>query len=391
MPFELPDNLHPNCGPVAWLLGTWRGNGHGTYPTIESFQFGQELIFTHDGRPFFHYLSRAWIVDDDPSVREAVRVILEGEGFAHVKQLPEADRDRFGELVYRFFWGLLSNEHLVAGDPHPGNYLLLDDGRILFSDPTGWVTPGESTTHWRPPADGSAGTAPAGAPATIVAAEAVTPIFDGGMAQQTLVGARPKAHYHKAFGRWLNGASVAGASSFTRKSSLFEARFGWSRTVAGKSPLALGTPNALDAYGIPGLPTDDRIAGGLPTQLIVGFSDLGRQATNPQWQFPTVFNPKINYTWTRGRHSMKSGYEFQHIQTEVQDVNPLYGRDTYHGQFTRPSGAAASTVGHPSDPNWRREYSVTSQSKAPFRRAARTTNWAANQGECRSNLTWPSP
>jgi THAP4-like, heme-binding beta-barrel domain len=72
MPFELPDNLHPNCGPVAWLLGTWRGNGHGTYPTIESFQFGQELIFTHDGRPFFHYMSRAWIVDEEGEfVRDA--------------------------------------------------------------------------------------------------------------------------------------------------------------------------------------------------------------------------------------------------------------------------------------------------------------------------------
>ena len=72
MPFELPDNLHPNCGPVAWLLGTWRGNGHGAYPTIESFQFGQELIFTHDGRPFFHYMSRAWIVDEQGEfVRDA--------------------------------------------------------------------------------------------------------------------------------------------------------------------------------------------------------------------------------------------------------------------------------------------------------------------------------
>ena len=64
MPFELPDNLHPDCGPVAWLLGTWRGNGHGDYPTIEPFQFGQELIFPQDGRPFFHYMSRAWIVDE---------------------------------------------------------------------------------------------------------------------------------------------------------------------------------------------------------------------------------------------------------------------------------------------------------------------------------------
>lgn len=72
MVFQLPDNLHPNCGPVAWLLGTWRGNGHGDYPTIEKFQFGQELIFTHDGRPFFHYMSRAWIVDENgEKVRDA--------------------------------------------------------------------------------------------------------------------------------------------------------------------------------------------------------------------------------------------------------------------------------------------------------------------------------
>lgn len=63
MAFELPDNLHPDCAAVAWMLGTWRGNGHGDYPTIEPFQFGQELIFTHDGRPFFHYFSRTWIVD----------------------------------------------------------------------------------------------------------------------------------------------------------------------------------------------------------------------------------------------------------------------------------------------------------------------------------------
>ena len=72
MAFELPDNLHPECAPIAWLLGTWRGNGHGDYPTIEPFQFGQEVIFTHDGRPFFHYMSRAWIVDAEGNkVRDA--------------------------------------------------------------------------------------------------------------------------------------------------------------------------------------------------------------------------------------------------------------------------------------------------------------------------------
>jgi hypothetical protein len=41
---------------------------------------------------------------------------------------------------------------------------------------------------------------------------------------------------------------------------------------------------------------------------------------------------------------MKTGYEFQHIQTEVQDVNPLYGRDQYAGQLSRPAGAAAGNL-----------------------------------------------
>jgi THAP4-like, heme-binding beta-barrel domain len=72
VPFELPDNLHADCAPIAWLLGTWQGNGHGAYPTIEAFEFGQECIFTHDGRPFFHYMSHAWIVDSEgKKVRDA--------------------------------------------------------------------------------------------------------------------------------------------------------------------------------------------------------------------------------------------------------------------------------------------------------------------------------
>jgi hypothetical protein len=124
--------------------------------------------------------------------------------------------------------------------------------------------------------------------------------------------------------------------------SLLEVRFGWSDTVAGKNPPALGSPGALEAFGITGLPSDPRVAGGLPTQLITGYSDLGRQATNPQWQYPTVYNPKVNYSWMLGRHSFKSGYEFQHIQTEVQDVNPLYGRDTYGAGFTRVPGATGN-------------------------------------------------
>jgi hypothetical protein len=63
--FEIPSDLHPDCVPVAFLLGTWAGAGVGGYPTIEGFQFGQEIEFGHIGKPFLTYTSRTWLLDDD--------------------------------------------------------------------------------------------------------------------------------------------------------------------------------------------------------------------------------------------------------------------------------------------------------------------------------------
>jgi hypothetical protein len=72
MPFEIPENIHPHCAPLAWLLGAWRGNGEGDYPTIEKFGWGQELLFQQDGRPFLHYMARSWVIDaEGQKVRDA--------------------------------------------------------------------------------------------------------------------------------------------------------------------------------------------------------------------------------------------------------------------------------------------------------------------------------
>jgi hypothetical protein len=138
-----------------------------------------------------------------------------------------------------------------------------------------------------------------------------------------------------------NRQLVMGTTYIPSDRSLLEVRFGWSNTQGGKNPPALGTS---DSFSIAGLPTDPRIAGGLPSENITGYSGFGRQATNPQWQYPTVWNPKVNYSWLMGRQSFKAGYEYQHVNVEVQDVNPLYGLDSYTGQFTRPAGAAASNL-----------------------------------------------
>jgi hypothetical protein len=120
--------------------------------------------------------------------------------------------------------------------------------------------------------------------------------------------------------------------------SLFEARLGFSHVLAGKQPAYLGSPSPIMS-GFEGLPTAANVAGGLDSQSITGFSLLGRQATNPQFQNPTDWNPKFNYSHVMGRHTLKAGYEFLMIRTEVLDINPLYGEDFYNGQYSTPGCA----------------------------------------------------
>jgi predicted unusual protein kinase regulating ubiquinone biosynthesis (AarF/ABC1/UbiB family) len=59
---------------------------------------------------------------------------VEGRGFEEVKASDRATRDRFGEIVFRFFFGSLYRNGHFSGDPHPGNYRLMDDGRVAFID-----------------------------------------------------------------------------------------------------------------------------------------------------------------------------------------------------------------------------------------------------------------
>jgi predicted unusual protein kinase regulating ubiquinone biosynthesis (AarF/ABC1/UbiB family) len=66
--------------------------------------------------------------------RVVVSEFVAGRGFEELKQLPQDERDRIGEIVFRFYFGSMARLQMFSGDPHPGNMLLLDDGRIAFLD-----------------------------------------------------------------------------------------------------------------------------------------------------------------------------------------------------------------------------------------------------------------
>jgi predicted unusual protein kinase regulating ubiquinone biosynthesis (AarF/ABC1/UbiB family) len=59
---------------------------------------------------------------------------VDGAGFAEVRELPQPARDRFGEVLSRFYFGALDVVGAFNADPHPGNYLLRPDGSVAFLD-----------------------------------------------------------------------------------------------------------------------------------------------------------------------------------------------------------------------------------------------------------------
>ncbi len=74
------------------------------------------------------------VVTDLSRRKVVVSEYVTGRGFEAMKELPQAERDRIGEIVFRFYFGSMYRYRQFSGDPHPGNMLLLDDDRMAFLD-----------------------------------------------------------------------------------------------------------------------------------------------------------------------------------------------------------------------------------------------------------------
>ena len=140
-----------------------------------------------------------------------------------------------------------------------------------------------------------------------------------------------------------NKQIAAGYTFLFSQNSILDARVAFTWTLGGKTPYGLGEPSLIVQAGIPGLPTSPLISRSLNDQAVTSFSQFGAQSSNPQFQNPFAIDPKINYTLLHGHNSIKIGYEYQAINTEIDDFNPTYGNDNYGGGFS--AGASNANAG----------------------------------------------
>ncbi|RJO77196.1 AarF/ABC1/UbiB kinase family protein [Nocardia panacis] len=90
-----------------------------------------QIAALYDGHPFIR-VPRSF--PEISSTRVLVSEYLPGLGFEEIRALPRPERDRVGEIIYRFYVGSLFTFNEFCGDPHPGNVLLCEDGRVGFLD-----------------------------------------------------------------------------------------------------------------------------------------------------------------------------------------------------------------------------------------------------------------
>jgi THAP4-like, heme-binding beta-barrel domain len=72
---------HPALEPLAFLIGTWRGEGRGLWTAEPPFRYTEEVQFTAPpGKPFLFYTQRTWALDDGRPMHAEAGYLRPGDG-----------------------------------------------------------------------------------------------------------------------------------------------------------------------------------------------------------------------------------------------------------------------------------------------------------------------
>ncbi len=89
------------------------------------------LAREYRGHPF---ITVPEVVSAMSTERVLVSEFVPARRFADVTGEPDEVRNRLGEILFRFYVNGPFRHRLLSGDPHPGNSLFPDDGRVAFLD-----------------------------------------------------------------------------------------------------------------------------------------------------------------------------------------------------------------------------------------------------------------
>ncbi|MGC4056444.1 MAG: carboxypeptidase-like regulatory domain-containing protein [Paludibaculum sp.] len=141
----------------------------------------------------------------------------------------------------------------------------------------------------------------------------------------------------------IRGRSVALSWTDTLSSSMLnEMRAGFNRDYAHSDPIGveLGTSKAAD-YGLSGIPVNPN-SSGLPPINISGLTRMGTSPWRPQFQVAQVWQFLDNFSWLKGSHSFKFGYEHRHTSNNFLDLQSPQGQMTASGIYTGNTGLGAA-------------------------------------------------
>jgi predicted unusual protein kinase regulating ubiquinone biosynthesis (AarF/ABC1/UbiB family) len=114
-------------------------------PVVEELRerVSEELDYSHEAKNqrAFHDLYRDHpfirvprVIDSHSTTRVLTSEFVAGRRWQDALTAPDADRQRYAEVLYRFVFGSITRFGVFNGDPHPGNYLFDDAGKVVFLD-----------------------------------------------------------------------------------------------------------------------------------------------------------------------------------------------------------------------------------------------------------------
>ncbi len=141
--------------------------------------------------------------------------------------------------------------------------------------------------------------------------------------------------YSDAFGLSHNRSQglALGLTQILSSSLLADFRVGWTRGDYFTSPPNAGIDGPA-AVGLKNVPSDAAIVGGLPKILLQGYDAIGRHTSTPQFQMPRNWDWRSNIFLHRGRHSIKSGFEYLRNEAKINDVSAPIGAMGFADLFT---------------------------------------------------------